>query len=238
MKNNSTTNKKSWKPTAERFVCFLDIMGFKDMVMRNSHEDIYKMLDDFSKKKNLLNNIQDLPHRYEPDSLKTVSFSDAIVIFTKEDTKECLELLTIAVSWLFAQAIESGIPMKGAVAHGRMSINISQQIFFGQPLIDAFLLQEDTEFYGIIVHNTVEKTLNKLNSSLKGYDRYRDCKAHLKSGKIKHYVLDWVSAIKTADGQSLKDKAFLLMKKQREQTVGKPRKYIDNTIDVIEQLYK
>jgi len=49
MTEEKTTNKKPWNLTDKRFVCFLDIMGFKDLVMRNSHDEIYKMLNELSK---------------------------------------------------------------------------------------------------------------------------------------------------------------------------------------------
>ena len=239
MDSTSDTKKEQWMPTAERFVCFLDIMGFKDMVMRNSHESIYKMLSDFSVKRDTLDNARGLPQPYEIDSLKTVCFSDSIIIFTKNDTKECLELLLMAISWLFAEAIESGIPLKGAISHGKLSVNISRKIFFGQPLIDAYLLEEEVEFYGIVIHNTVEKILNKSFPSLRDIGICKDCNVPLKPGKIQHYILDWAYNMDKGNGsESAKDKILRLMKKQREQTVGGPRRYIDNTLNVFNQIYK
>ena len=38
------TNNFQWLTTTERYIVFLDIMGFKEMVMRNIHEDIYAKL--------------------------------------------------------------------------------------------------------------------------------------------------------------------------------------------------
>jgi hypothetical protein len=34
----------NWKITNERFVAYIDIMGFKDLVMRSTHEEVYKMM--------------------------------------------------------------------------------------------------------------------------------------------------------------------------------------------------
>ncbi|MGJ1212947.1 hypothetical protein [Sphingobacterium multivorum] len=95
--------KNNWNPTDNRFVCFLDIMGFKDLVMRNSHKEIYDLLLDLSKNRESLEDINFLPKGYDLDSLKTVSFSDSIVIFTKTDSVKCFELLSLSVSWLFAK---------------------------------------------------------------------------------------------------------------------------------------
>ncbi len=232
-----TVIKKSWNVTDKRFVCFLDIMGFKDMVMRNFHENIYKMLEKLSKDRATLEATK-LPSGYEPDSIKTVSFSDSIVIFTKNDSKECFELLTYAASWLFGKAMQTGIPLKGAISHGDMSVNISRQIFFGQPLIDAYLLEEDLSFYGIVVHNTVENFINQNPKYLVGKVKYIDCLIPFKSRKINHYILNWISAILGETEIEKKNNALDLMRMQREQTSGSPRKYIDNTIDVINQTYK
>lgn len=235
-------NKKKtpWSITTNRFVCFLDIMGFKDMVMRNSHKDIYDILQEFSKDRETLENVKSLPKHFEADSLKTVSFSDSIVVFTKSDSLKCFELLSMSVSWLFATALSKGIPLKGAIALGEMSINSSRQIFFGQPLIDAYLLEEDVAFYGIVIHNTVEKFYNLNFKDLNPVvsERYKECMTPLKSGKISHKILDWVLSLEKESELEFKNEALLLMKKQREKTSGGPRKYIDNTIDVINQTYE
>lgn len=228
-------SRSSWNVTEKRFVCFLDIMGFKDMVMRNSHNEIYRLLEDLAKDRDTLDNTS--VESYESDSMKTVSFSDTIVIFTKTDSKECLELITYAVSWLFAKAIEKGIAIKGAIACGMMSVNISRQIFFGQPLIDAYLLQEDVGFYGIVLHNSAEKKLNEFKKDILGYNHYYNCPVTLKTGKINHFILDWVNALYSEDNKD-KELALGFMAQHREQTSGGPRKYIDNTIEIINLIHK
>lgn len=144
--------------------------------------------------------------------------------------------MTFAVSWLFAKAIQSGIPLKVAISHGEMSVNISRQIFFGQPLIDAYLLEEDLVFYGIVIHNTVEKIINENLKSFLGINLYVDCLVPFKSGKINHYILNWFPAVDGEDRIAKKNNTLGLMKKQREQTSGGPRKYIDNTITIINQI--
>jgi len=237
----SELSKKSWNPTSKRFVCFLDIMGFKDMVMRNSHKEIYKLLTNLSKHRKTLENAGKLPENYDSDSLKTVSFSDSIVVFTKDDRPECFELMTYAVSWLFSQALKDGIPMKGAIAFGEMSVNISSQIFFGQPLIDAYLLEEEVKYYGISVHNTVEKYFADYNVKDEIKEHYIDCQTPLKSGKINHYNLDWITSLNLQKEEEETDEkkiALNLMSKQRRQTSGNPRKYIDNTVEMINKMYK
>lgn len=230
--------KTKWNPTENRFVCFLDIMGFKDMVMRSTHNHIYNLLVELSKYRASLENAEGLPEKYDSDSLKTVSFSDSIVIFSKNDSVECFEIMTNAVSWLFAKALEQGIPMKGAIALGEMSVNIKRQIFFGQPLIDAYLLEEDVAYYGVVIHNTTEKFLNNEKVPDSSKDLYINCITPLKSGNIEHINLNWTDWVSDKKNKDKKVENIKLMKKQRERTSGKPRKYIDNTIKVINEIYK
>lgn len=93
---------KPWSTTNHRFVCFLDIIGFKNMVMRNPHNEIYTLLSELSKQRKAIEDTKDLP--FEFNFLKTVSFSDSIIIFTKDDSLKSFELLSASVSWLFKNA--------------------------------------------------------------------------------------------------------------------------------------
>ncbi len=237
--SSSQDDKKAWNLTDERFVCILDIMGFKDMVMRNSHDTIYEMLNSLSNYRADLEN-PNVPNGYDSNSIKTVSFSDTIAIFTKKLDPKCFELMTYCVGWLFAKAMQDGIAMKGSISCGKMSINMSRQIFFGQPLIDAYLLQEETAFYGLVVHDSVEKYMNSNTLKQNITERYIDCEVPLKSGLIKHLILDWTDWLKEYLPTKVEkmNLAIEVLKKQRERTSGAPRKYIDNTLNVIKQTCK
>ena len=59
----------------------------------------------------------------------------------------------------------------------------------------------------------------------------------MKSGKINHLILDWVLSLAEGKNVNSKETALKLMKKQREKTSGSPRKYIDNTIEIIEKTH-
>ena len=75
-----TTN---WLPTDKRFVAFIDVLGFRDLVMRNSHSHIYDLLSEISKLRSLIDNWKDRSDgRYTNAELYTVSFSDSIVVFS------------------------------------------------------------------------------------------------------------------------------------------------------------
>ena len=46
-------NDDDWPVTTKRYVGYIDIMGFKDMVTRNTHDAIYQMMKKIDDKKNL-----------------------------------------------------------------------------------------------------------------------------------------------------------------------------------------
>ena len=233
MESSKNTN---WEPTCNRFVAFLDIMGFKDMVSRKKHADIYNMLNSISKVSEEIAKKQEFASK----NVYITTFSDSIVIFSKDDTQWSLQQFVTAVTDMFANMIFKSIPVKGACAHGEISVNQKRAIFFGQPQIDAFLLQEDVNYYGIVCHNSYDKYLDdSKDEKTKIYLNYR-LKTKLKSGDITHYNLDWFTPVKSIankESKSLYDDVGIeeIIGKLYFETSGSPRKYIDNTMEMYER---
>ena len=227
---------QKWPITTKRYVCFLDIMGFKELVNRRSHKQVFSLMKKLSDAKEVVRETfddhEDIGYR---DILYTTSFSDSIVIFTKDNSKASYIAIQVASAYLFEKAMSKGIPLKGALAFGEMSIDKDTQIFFGQPLIDAFLLQDDVFYYGVVVHNSAEAIVAKNMKS----KSFKDISTPLKSGSIMHYNLNWFDYMKD-EGQKdgvLVKKFDKLVNKHRGLTSGRPRKYLDNTIQVFGQFH-
>ena len=79
---------QKWPITTKRYVCFLDIMGFKELVNRRSHKQVFSLMKKLSDAKEVVRETfddhEDIGYR---DILYTTSFSDSIVIFTKDNSK-------------------------------------------------------------------------------------------------------------------------------------------------------
>jgi len=232
MEKEKITN---WQPTDKRFVAFIDILGFKDLVMRNSHSYIYDLLNEISKLRDLIDNWKDSNDgRYANAEMYTVSFSDSIVIFSKNDSIENFDLFTYGIKWLFSGAIKKKIPLKGSMAYGEISINKSNQIYFGQPIIDAYLLEEEVNYFGVVAHNSFEKYYyENIENSVSNYI-LSEFKTPLKCGLISHLNLLW---FKENIGDD-KDVEFTKIKENlkdfKNGISGSPRRYIDNTINILE----
>lgn len=209
--------------TANRFVVFLDIMGFKDRVSRTAHSDLLAQLSDFNK------GITECIGNHSAD-IQLAQFSDSIVLFSNNTTQKSLQTIAEVTRGIMQCAIKRQIPIKGAIAQGRITCDTSKQLFFGQALIDAYLLEENIYYYGILAHHSIESTITKLGDSI-----FKDIKAPLKSGHICHYELSWYTD-DSSDEQKLEPIKEAL-KNIRQSVSDTPRRYIDNTLEVIATYY-
>lgn len=213
--------------TANRFVAFLDIMGFKDRVARTAHDDLRGQLLDF--------NSRIMKHtKLNDKKIQLAQFSDSIVLFSNDDSLESLEIMAQVSRSIMRDAISCQIPLKGAIAQGKITCDIAKQLFFGQALIDAYLLEESIHYYGVLVHHSAEESVERLKKKTDVF--FKDIKAPLKSGLIGHYELSWYA-------DSMKDtvnleKTCADLHHIRSTVSDAPRRYIDNTLWVIDEFYK
>lgn len=223
-----------WKKTDERFVSFFDILGFKDMVMRNSHLEVLEKLEVLKERINKLENTTELPifkkSNFEVGQTKSVTFSDSIIVFSKSSETFDAEKILYDSYFILKTALENGIAIKGSISFGEVTVDFSNNLFFGQPIIDSYLLHEELEMLGVILDNSAESKMNSMKSDV--FDKVLvEYKAHLKSGRITHKVL------KPANLSIIKLRLRSL-KKLYYTTSGKPRKYIDNTQEFFLSLKK
>jgi hypothetical protein len=205
--------------TQERFVTFLDIMGFKDRVARNSHQQI---LEDLQQLSNYVSE-----EIKESDQFTFTMFSDSLIIFSNDVSQETFISIIKLSNSVVKKSISLGLPIKGAIAKGECTTRFGEKmLFFGQPIIDAFVLEEDVEMYNIVLHNTVETYATALSQK----EILFDCEVKLKGGKSHHYVLAWFAK----NIQEGKDN----LREIRNSVSGAPRRYIDNTLKCIETYEK
>lgn len=245
--------EKNWDVTANRFVAFFDILGFKDFVLKHPHEFV---LDKITLLKNA--------RRYAVDgfatdgkkvmntNLKSFQFSDSFFVFTATDSAEDFLNLLFLSRVLLSSSYSQKIPLKGAISYGKITADFENSIFVGQPIIDAYVLHEDLYMLGAILDHNVEKKIKEFQTlplvkNVIDYEfneqlsneivRY---KTPSKSGQVNYYCLKWPLIVSP---DTLNRGEFLLHTFTRFQfenfytTVsGKARIYIDNTLDFIDYL--
>jgi hypothetical protein len=242
-----------WNLTCNRFVAFQDIMGFKDRLQREGHEKIEEMLETLRfatqavKSEIKIPELQEIiKSRYKGEVISLSSFihpimfSDSIITISRDDSDISAFLLLGFITTLQCIAFEKAIPMKGAIACGKMTANIDESLFFGEPLIDAFKLQQELQLYGVVLHHTCEVRINDpdyfkdpelMVSRGKGTINYH---VPMKSGKIAHCLVNWVYPYENENIPAYKRKNPInSISKLYDYVSGKPRIYVDNTLEFL-----
>ncbi|GHT30148.1 hypothetical protein AGMMS49574_08970 [Bacteroidia bacterium] len=235
-----------WNITANRFVAFFDILGFKDRVMRESHQAIYKDLSEIQINENILSEVlvdTTIKKYFGNVDVCVVKFSDSIVLFSKNDSIEDFTLFLISARFLFHSFLKKDFLIKGGMAYGDISLDRDKQLYFGQPIIDAYLLEEDVNYIGVAAHNTIDIYRQKIEKDNKFYlllsQLICDGKTPLKSGFITHSNLNWFPKLvgnENLEGKIREDivnEIITNLKKYYLNVAGSPRRYIDNTIDFL-----
>ena len=165
----------------ETFVAFLDVLGFRDIVYNNNHESLTKIYDDL-----LLPAVQIGATMGEFQSIKgkdgqnlivadldqlkvnALVVSDSIMFWTDDTTREDFVLLIGAIRQLLHSSFFIGLPMKGAITYGPITVrkdltkNISfiNTTFFGEGITQAYELTLNQNWAGCLIDNKCLKRAN------------------------------------------------------------------------------
>ena len=105
----------STKPIAysDKFVGYVDILGFSDLIKRSTHEpELLKKLTD------IFSSIEDMwEEKYEKSGLVVTSFSDNIVLSADNSLQGFLHIAA-TVDWLANELLKQGILIRGALDFG------------------------------------------------------------------------------------------------------------------------
>lgn len=217
--------QSSWTEDAERLILYADIMGFKERVLTNRHQELKESLLDF---------IKVFQGKMQPlltgDYLRYVQFSDSIIIVANGIDSKMFNIITKAAICLIHGAMSHGFPLKGVLAKGVFTFDETNDLYFGKPLVDAYVLHDEIYYYGIVVHHSAESLVKKYLCLGLPY-----CKEQipLKKGRTAHFHLSWQYFYENLSTGKLSSKAEKWLSKIEETVSGAPRIYVDNTREVI-----
>lgn len=226
----------NWNDNDVRFVLYLDIMGFKDRVAKTSVNELKESLLAFkTKNRKLKPLLENTTGGSKKEYLKIAQFSDSIVVISKNNTIVDLNRITKAAVILMQTALETGFALRGAIASGNMVFDSDNQVFFGQALVDAYLLEEQLCFYGVVFHDSAEKLVVDSLENNPGdiYFPIKDEPVSTKAGLSSHYHISWYEVKKNLSEGNIRSNANVWLKKLRESVSGTPRVYLDNTLKIV-----
>ena len=235
----------------KRYIAFLDILGFKDLVENNSLDDVVRIYKESLKEATELAMEHWEEEEYTNDGLKlNVSImSDSILFWSESTTTLCFAKVLISTTFFFQYCLLNGLPLRGAIDVGELEIiNIDnenlnfQNIIIGKALTDAFSMEKSQDWAGCIISDKSIDTFvenrknNEDNITLESFieDKFiAKYNVPLKKGKISEsYVINWADSYiknRLTSGESELRTSFQLFNKNCN-TLDVQAK-IKNTID-------
>ena len=143
------------------FVAFFDILGFKNLVEKNSHEDLielynYALYETLNMSEKISSQIFDfITPGTEKESLdiKTFVISDSIILIQNNFTQRGFLNLIAKCQVLASTAMSDGIPLRGGISYGPVSIiqNDRGTTIVGRGLTKAYSIEAIQEWSGGII---------------------------------------------------------------------------------------
>lgn len=217
------------KPQGEAFVAFIDILGFSNFVLNNSHFEVIKQyqckiraLIDISLAESAAQISGRSPWRktdngdLEPDmrdvSINCFSASDSIIFWASNNSTADLIKLMVTVRNLMAKLIHFGFPPRGAITHGTFTfdggyISAGSQIMhlqiFGKPFVEAVALEKNQNWSGCMIHPSIIRKYDEASLSIfEQKSIISKYKIPLKKYDLSNeplYAINWCRGITEAD---------------------------------------
>ena len=212
-------------------------MGFKERVKSTAFSVLQEQFNELcSKLKNRISPLTTGEH------LVYYQFSDSILLTTDEATPKGLNLIIRAGATIMQESMKVKFPINGAIAKGKFSCDTEKNIFFGQALVDAYLLQSTLFYYGLAVHPNVDMDIKKFMS--RPIEQYKKTSKllfpipiPLKGGDASYYNVNWNLLGANNDiKDTTREAQRLLNDLEKGTTIGNPRIYIENTRQIIDNV--
>lgn len=159
-----TSDKWPWEQTTERYVGFFDIMGFRAFVARHggNHDAV---LDTMESMQEICRQAENTGVLLFPNArtlnypgcwIRLVQFSDSILAVTRDLSQTSGACMALASQFIFGRALQCDTSVRGGIAAGLTTADFSRSLYFGQPIIDAYLLQENQAWHGVAYHRSTQ----------------------------------------------------------------------------------
>lgn len=87
-----------------------------------------------------------------------VVFSDSVFLLTEDDSQESLDEICLYANTLFRKAIESNLPLRGAISVGRTWHYPKERVTMGHGFVRAFSLEQSLDTLGVVLDSLVPPT--------------------------------------------------------------------------------
>lgn len=161
---------------SNKYVAFIDVLGFTDLVYSNSKEKLEKYFE-----------IVDMAFEIfgsHKKHLEKLAISDSIILAV-EGTPENLKLLIQSIKTLQYFLARRDIWVRGGISYGEVYFNSNSKIIVGKGFINAYLLEKEAKYPRVIIDPQI---LTKLDLTRRQfYDQFNgQPNEYLTEGKLIH----------------------------------------------------
>jgi hypothetical protein len=194
------------------FVAFLDVLGFKEMVLNKNPENEKKLKTYFDKVLIAFNVFSD--HKQK---LKKLILSDSVILIV-EDKRENFKTLLTAIRNLQSWLAIDDIWLRGAISYGEISFDEKNKIIYGSGYIRAYLLEQQANYPRVIIDPRLMSKVSenrdeflKLYSSFYNYSRFTvNNYKELADDSDKDYIYARFNQGKNTDKKELDEDVFFV----------------------------
>jgi hypothetical protein len=150
---------------SEYYVAFLDILGFKDLVLSELPEDKNRIERYFERTKVIINDIKEIEAK---SKLGAIVISDTIILSVpfgseRQENISNLRQLCVAIQEIQFELARERIWLRGAISSGNAYIADDENQIVGPAYINAYRLEKNVAKYPRVILD--DKLVSKLNMS-------------------------------------------------------------------------
>lgn len=222
-----------------KFVGFFDILGFKNLVAKNSHEKLCEIYQEV-----LIDSVDEIRriglelHKNDETALKSLEsirqfiISDSIILVQNDFSHRGLFFITLLAKVLLKISMHEGIPLRGAISVGPATIlEDFGTTVIGQGLVNAYSLESTQHWSGAIIDDRCFQIHQNDKSFLKLLELKSPIllkySVPIKTQENKdHYVINWLD-----DNTTLEEIGASFLRHGKELVLDKEKQLVSNTID-------
>jgi len=138
---------------------------------------------------------QDMSVDIQKSDIGYINFSDSIVFYSRNDSYHCLKaMLTVCGEFMNVVICGPSRMLRGAIAHGEFYADPKANAYVGKALIDAYKLEEDQDWLGLSLHDSVE-VVKYFQQALNEHNGYivRSLVPLRSNSNKKPYCINWAN---------------------------------------------
>lgn len=134
-----------------KYVAFLDVMGFSNLVNRNNIENLESYFEKITEVLDKLKN--------DKEDIESFIISDSIILLAPGNTSGFIQLLW-AIRRIQSAILWRKVLLRGAVSYGEVYYNSKRNIIVGKGYIRAYLLEQEAIYPRVIIDPSIIKQIS------------------------------------------------------------------------------